>query len=118
MQDPTQSESLYTLVSFDPDAPSREDQQFGPWRHFVLPGLKPKSLDALPTAAAEDREAVKGLSVNGLVEQTAEALSPWVPASPGAGTGSVRAGGEAASHLVCPLRAVYAGGLITFSPSP
>ena len=88
-QEASLENSLYTLVSFDPDAPSRENQAFGPWRHYIIGGLKPKAVDALPTAAVGDRadEAVKGLAVNGLVERTEAPLSPWVPASPGAGTG-------------------------------
>lgn len=84
-QDPSDSGSTYTLLSFDPDAPSREDQKFGPWRHLVLGGLKPKSLEEISSAVETSGE--RGLGGQGLVEKTQEALSPWVAPSPGQGTG-------------------------------
>lgn len=31
-----EEEELYTLVMTDPDAPSREDPKFGPFRHWVV----------------------------------------------------------------------------------
>lgn len=84
-QDPTDSGSTYALLSFDPDAPSREDQKFGPWRHLILGGLKPKSLEEITSAVESSGE--RGLGGQGLVEKTTEALSPWVAPSPGQGTG-------------------------------
>ena len=81
-KDPTTSTSSYTLVSFDPDAPSREDQSKGPWRHLVRGGFKPKSLDEISATGG-----------GSLVERTdAELLSPWVGPSPGQGTGWVSFG--------------------------
>ncbi|SCV69571.1 BQ2448_2591 [Microbotryum intermedium] len=62
------TESSYAILSFDPDAPSREDQKFGPWRHLIQGGLKVKP---------ESTE----------VTVTEESLSPWVAPSPGQGTG-------------------------------
>ncbi|KAL8292419.1 hypothetical protein RQP46_001031 [Phenoliferia psychrophenolica] len=79
-EDPTTSDSTYTLVSFDPDAPSREDQSKGPWRHLVRGGFKPKSLDQISASGGSS-----------LVERSdEELLSPWVGPSPGAGTGKHR----------------------------
>lgn len=71
----------FALLAFDPDAPSREDQKFGPWRHWIIGGLKPSTLDEI-SALAES--GTKGTS---LVKSTEEALTPWVGPSPGAGTG-------------------------------
>ncbi|KAM0749911.1 PEBP-like protein [Meredithblackwellia eburnea MCA 4105] len=73
----------YTLLSFDPDAPSREDQKFGPWRHWVLEGLKGKSLEQVEEAAAAGTQGGASLTVT----KTKEAMAPWVAPSPGQGTG-------------------------------
>ncbi|SGY77282.1 BQ5605_C005g03595 [Microbotryum silenes-dioicae] len=61
----------YAVLSFDPDAPSREDQKSGPWRHLIQGGLKVKP---------ESTE----------VTVTEEPLTPWAPPSPGQGTGPHR----------------------------
>lgn len=76
---------VYTLVSFDPDAPSRENQEFGPWRHGIFPGLKPKSLETISSAVEQAGE--QNLADKELVQKTEEPLSPWVAPSPGQGTG-------------------------------
>ncbi|KAK4702716.1 hypothetical protein P7C70_g3509, partial [Phenoliferia sp. Uapishka_3] len=80
-EDPTTSDSTYTLVSFDPDAPSRQDQSKGPWRHLIRGGFKPRSLDQIAESG------VKGSLVERREE---ELLTPWVGPSPGEGTGQHR----------------------------
>ncbi|KAK4057420.1 carboxypeptidase Y inhibitor [Microbotryomycetes sp. JL221] len=84
-QDPEEQQSTYCLLSFDPDAPSRENQEFGPWRHYVLGGLKPKSIEEISSAVESKGE--RGVANQGLVEQTESPISPWVAPSPGKGTG-------------------------------
>ncbi|PRP77407.1 putative phosphatidylethanolamine-binding protein [Planoprotostelium fungivorum] len=32
-------EAFYTLLMIDPDAPSREDHKFGPWRHWIVTNI-------------------------------------------------------------------------------
>ncbi|RUS16661.1 hypothetical protein BC937DRAFT_90948 [Endogone sp. FLAS-F59071] len=62
---PDDTSASYTLVMTDPDAPSRINQQFGEWRHWIvtnIPGDNP-SLTA------------------------AQLHTPYVPPSPGANTG-------------------------------
>ncbi|KAI5475461.1 hypothetical protein MNV49_001352 [Pseudohyphozyma bogoriensis] len=76
--DPLSIGDTYTLLSFDPDAPSREDQKFGPWRHWIIGGLKPLSVDELSAHDVKEQ---------GLVQKSEEALAPWVGPSPGQGTG-------------------------------
>ncbi|KDE03930.1 hypothetical protein MVLG_05622 [Microbotryum lychnidis-dioicae p1A1 Lamole] len=61
----------YAVLSFDPDAPSREDQKFGPWRHLIQGGLKVKPESTEVTVIEEP-------------------LTPWAPPSPGQGTGPHR----------------------------
>ena len=85
LQDPSDSSATYTLLSFDPDAPSKENQEYGPWRHYVLGGLKPKSLEEI--SAAVEQSGEQNLAEKGLVEQTEQPISPWVAPSPGKGTG-------------------------------
>lgn len=80
-------EDTYTLVSFDPDAPSRENQEFGPWRHGIWPGLKPRSVEEISSAVEKVGE--QNLADKNLVQKTEEPLSPWVAPSPGQGTGYV-----------------------------
>lgn len=77
--------STYTILSFDPDAPSRQDQQYGPWRHWIQGGLQPKSLEEISAKVEQSGEGALG----GLVSVTKEAISPWVAPSPGKGTGCV-----------------------------
>lgn len=91
-EDPTVSGGSYTLVSFDPDAPSRVDQHFGPWRHLIRGELKPKSLDEIAVAGG-----------GSLVERTEEPVTPWAGPSPGAGTGSVSTASRAwpSGELIC-----------------
>ncbi|KAK4052754.1 carboxypeptidase Y inhibitor [Microbotryomycetes sp. JL201] len=84
-QDPSDQQGTFCLVSYDPDAPSRENQEFGPWRHYIAGGLKPKSFDEITSTA--DRSSERNLASQALVQQTEEPLSPWVAPSPGKGTG-------------------------------
>ncbi|ORX61474.1 PEBP-like protein [Hesseltinella vesiculosa] len=37
---PPDEEAQYTLMMIDPDAPSREQREFGPWRHWVVVNIK------------------------------------------------------------------------------
>lgn len=74
--DPTSTGESYALVSFDPDAPSRENQEFGPWRHWIVGGLKPISVDSITQSSEKP-----------LVEKSEEALTPWTGPSPGKATG-------------------------------
>lgn len=36
----------YTFILTDPDAPTPDDPKFAFWRHWVLSGLRPRSVDA------------------------------------------------------------------------
>lgn len=74
--DPTSTGESYALLSFDPDAPSRENQEFGPWRHWIVGGLKPVSVDSIAQGSEKP-----------LVEKSEEALTPWTGPSPGKATG-------------------------------
>ncbi|KAM0786850.1 hypothetical protein ACM66B_002277 [Microbotryomycetes sp. NB124-2] len=81
-----QADTNFCLVSFDPDAPSRENQEFGPWRHYVIGGLQPKSLDQIEASASSSSDE-RSSATQSLVQQTQEPISPWVAPSPGKGTG-------------------------------
>lgn len=48
-----ESPALYTLISMDPDAPSRANPTSGPWRHAIIEGLLPASLSDIKGFAAK-----------------------------------------------------------------
>lgn len=48
----------YTFILTDPDAPTPDDPKFAFWRHWVLSGLRPQSVDA--AAAASELTAYLG----------------------------------------------------------
>ena len=70
----------YTVVCVDPDAPSRTDHKFGPWRHYVHPGFRTHP-DALSEAQIKSEQG--GLQA----QSKEEALSPWAGPGPGPKTG-------------------------------
>ncbi|KAI0526389.1 phosphatidylethanolamine-binding protein [Xylaria bambusicola] len=41
----------YGLIFTDPDAPTPDEPKFAFWRHWVLSGLRPHSVDAVATAS-------------------------------------------------------------------
>lgn len=81
-----ESPALYTLVCMDPDAPSREVQTAGPWRHSIMNGLRPASLQDIQVHAASSASSEPLL----VQTTTTEALSAWVGPSPGVATGQHR----------------------------
>lgn len=44
-QDDPLSKASYTLLLVDPDAPTPDDPKFAFWRHWVVTGLQPTSLE-------------------------------------------------------------------------
>lgn len=80
------SPALYTLVSIDPDAPSRSNQSAGPWRHCVIDGLQPASLAEISLHATSTPAQEKAL-----VRRTKEeVICEWTGPSPPTGTGDHR----------------------------
>ena len=78
------SPSLYTLISIDPDAPSRWNQVAGPWRHAVIEGLLPRSSAELAVTGA-DHDPFKA------VKMTREkVITPWLGPAPPVATGDHR----------------------------
>ncbi|KAG9095291.1 hypothetical protein FRC06_009953 [Ceratobasidium sp. 370] len=74
--------STYTLAFLDPDAPSRADPKFGPFRHWVLTGLK---APAAETLAALTKECDPSPPVG--AKSFKAATTPYRPPGPGPGTG-------------------------------
>jgi phosphatidylethanolamine-binding protein (PEBP) family uncharacterized protein len=78
------SPSLYTLISIDPDAPSRWNQVASPWRHAVIEGLLPRSSAELAVTGAE-HDPFKA------VQMTREnVITPWLGPAPPVATGDHR----------------------------
>ncbi|CAE6483344.1 hypothetical protein ACGC1H_001129 [Rhizoctonia solani] len=78
------SDSTYTLAFLDPDAPSRADPKFGPFRHWVITGLQAPSVDAIAQLAKDAANApIEAKSAK-------EATTPYRPPGPGPGTGTHR----------------------------
>ncbi|KAG8965157.1 hypothetical protein FRC03_000864, partial [Tulasnella sp. 419] len=77
--------ATYTIVLTDPDAPSRHDQKFGQWRHWVLPGLKPELGQSTVNSAPESNTTAPYQELQ--VSKTLEAATPYVGPGPGPGTG-------------------------------
>ncbi|KAG9124699.1 hypothetical protein FRC07_010589 [Ceratobasidium sp. 392] len=77
--DPT---TTYTIAFLDPDAPSRADPKFGPFRHWVLTGLKAPGVETLVALAKEsDPSPPVG------AKSFKQATTPYRPPGPGPGTG-------------------------------
>jgi phosphatidylethanolamine-binding protein (PEBP) family uncharacterized protein len=86
--------STYTLAFLDPDAPSRADPKFGPFRHWVVSGVLLSGvmesekvwcgLDALAKESAP--------SVPAGAKSSKEATTPYRPPGPGPGSGVHRYG--------------------------
>ncbi|CAE6435728.1 unnamed protein product [Rhizoctonia solani] len=75
-------DSTYTLAFLDPDAPSRADPKFGPFRHWVITGLRAPSVDAITQLAKDDTTAAPIGA-----KSTKQATTPYRPPGPGPGTG-------------------------------
>ncbi|KAF8741333.1 Phosphatidylethanolamine-binding protein, partial [Rhizoctonia solani] len=75
-------DSTYTLAFLDPDAPSRADPKFGPFRHWVITGLRAPSADAI-TQLAKDNTTDAPIGA----KSTKQATTPYRPPGPGPGTG-------------------------------
>ncbi|KAI8638586.1 phosphatidylethanolamine-binding protein [Parasitella parasitica] len=67
---PDQS-AFYTLVMTDPDAPSVQNKEFGPWRHWVVTNIS-------------------GSDVRDSVKDTENQHTPYIGPGPGKGTGTHR----------------------------
>jgi len=74
--------STYTLAFLDPDAPSRADPKFGPFRHWVITGLRPPAVETL-VALAKDSDP----SLSAGAKSVKEATTPYRPPGPGPGSG-------------------------------
>ncbi|PAV17652.1 PEBP [Pyrrhoderma noxium] len=83
-------EGTYTLAMLDPDAPSHQDPKFGPFRHWIIQGLRPPTTSEIIAAASKEKEladsAIEPLSAS----TTKPAITPYRPPGPGAGTGMHR----------------------------
>jgi len=81
--------STYTIVLADPDAPSRADPKFGQWRHWIQPGLKPTSVQAL--ASIEGNAALEAQSSQAstlpFVTTDTHAATPYKGPGPPPGSG-------------------------------
>lgn len=55
-------EASYTVLLTDPDAPIPSDNKYAYWRHWIVAGLRAKSV------SVEDSEGVKGESVGCLLK--------------------------------------------------
>ncbi|CAE6526791.1 unnamed protein product [Rhizoctonia solani] len=75
------ADSTYTLAFLDPDAPSRADPKFGPFRHWVITGLRAPSVDAIAQLANDASNAPIA------AKSTNQATTPYRPPGPGPGTG-------------------------------
>ncbi|PVF97109.1 PEBP-like protein [Serendipita vermifera] len=86
------AQSSYTLVLMDPDAPSRTDQKFGPWRHWVQTGIVPTGIQAVADAAGESQGVKAGDSTAVPFADTGkvEAATPYLGPGPGPNTGQHR----------------------------
>jgi len=67
----------YTLVMVDPDAPSKEDRKWGPFRHWIVSGVKAPAISAL---AAGNMSA----------SFTHAEACPYMPPTPPTGSGPHR----------------------------
>lgn len=76
-------DSTYTLAFLDPDAPSRADPKFGPFRHWVWTGLKAPAVDTI--AALAKQSNVSSAPVG--AQSSKEPVTPYRPPGPGPGTG-------------------------------
>jgi len=75
----------YTLLMVDPDAPSRTDQKFGQWRHWVISGLTPTSIDTFAANAECNSPATAPM-----VKTPKEPDTPYIGPTPGPSTGTHR----------------------------
>ncbi|GAA6063573.1 hypothetical protein JCM10212_003152 [Sporobolomyces blumeae] len=46
-------QDAHLLLVIDPDAPTRPDPKWGPFLHFIQPGLKPRSVDEIEALHAD-----------------------------------------------------------------
>lgn len=74
-------DSTYTLAFLDPDAPSRADPKFGPFRHWVITGLKAPGAEAIAQLAKDAGGSPIG------AKSDKPATTPYRPPGPGPGTG-------------------------------
>ncbi|QRW05875.1 phosphatidylethanolamine-binding protein (PEBP) family [Ceratobasidium sp. AG-Ba] len=74
--------STYTLAFLDPDAPSRADPKFGPFRHWLITGLKAPGVETL-VALAKESDPSPPLGAKSFKAAT----TPYRPPGPGPGTG-------------------------------
>ncbi|KIM25457.1 hypothetical protein M408DRAFT_211168 [Serendipita vermifera MAFF 305830] len=86
--------SSYTIVFVDPDAPSRQDQKFGQWRHWVQPGLRPPSIQALASlaggATSDVDIKISEATAQPFATKEKEAATPWRGPGPNPGSGTHR----------------------------
>jgi len=82
--------SAFTLVMVDPDAPSRKEPENGPFRHWVLSGLKPPTPGEIEVAASTEREILSS-DPDPLSAQTSNVpISQYTPPQPPQGSGPHR----------------------------
>ncbi|KAL5504798.1 TFS1 [Sanghuangporus vaninii] len=80
----------YTLAMLDPDAPSHDDPKFGPFRHWVVFGLRPPSPGEVIAAASAEADLLSP-SADPLAATTFKAApTPYRPPGPGPGSGKHR----------------------------
>ncbi|THH10430.1 hypothetical protein EW145_g1338 [Phellinidium pouzarii] len=80
----------YTLAMLDPDAPSHTDPKFGPFRHWLISGLKPPTPGEIIAAASAERDLLAPLPDPLSATSTKAAITPYRPPGPSPGTGMHR----------------------------
>lgn len=80
----------YTIAMLDPDAPSKQDPKFGPFRHWVTQGLRPPTTSEIVAAASTGRDLGDPLTEPLSASTTKPAITPYRPPGPGSGTGMHR----------------------------
>ncbi|KAI5120422.1 hypothetical protein M0805_006922 [Coniferiporia weirii] len=80
----------YTLAMLDPDAPSHADPKFGPFRHWVVSGLKPPTPGEIIAAASAEKELLAPSPDPISASSSNPVITPYRPPGPGPGTGMHR----------------------------
>lgn len=85
VQEPTnEKQDSHLLLLIDPDAPSREDPKWGPFLHWIQPGLKPLSIDEI-ASVADTGEGARDDAV--WVKKDQDAKVEYLGPAPPEGTG-------------------------------
>jgi len=90
-QEPTnEKQDDHLLLLIDPDAPSRNDPKWGPFLHWIQPGLKPLSIDEIASVADTGEGAKEGGDDAVWVKKNEKAKVDYLGPAPPEGTGYAR----------------------------